>query len=283
MLFADLLSLHLVTFLMLFILVHVTFFSSRCMLELKFAIYYRAASLPSQASYAVLAEESQAFFRGVGNERNLVHLVEKSVEIKLKLWEIKADFLELKLGNQPHPLLQLWRHPWGKSRGNQREIRKSRTPKLLVADPSLSSSTPRTQTVFRNNYISLLSDLCACVHLKKKWRRKGSHSSSVSGSKLMNRIASYDFKPGKKATGWCTAQWKMLLFYAKTIVKESREFELARRLKKKKKKKKKKENTLAVWWLSGSVLSRCFLAPLGVLFVDHENTRGWTERCYNGL
>jgi len=37
---------------------HVTFFISRCMLELKFAIYYRAASLPSQASYAVLAEES---------------------------------------------------------------------------------------------------------------------------------------------------------------------------------------------------------------------------------
>jgi len=28
------------------------------MLELKFAIYYRAASLPSKASYAVLAEES---------------------------------------------------------------------------------------------------------------------------------------------------------------------------------------------------------------------------------
>jgi len=28
------------------------------MLELKFAIYYRAASLTSQASYAVLAEES---------------------------------------------------------------------------------------------------------------------------------------------------------------------------------------------------------------------------------
>jgi len=32
------------------------------MLVLKFAIYYRAASLPSQVSYAVLAEESQAFF-----------------------------------------------------------------------------------------------------------------------------------------------------------------------------------------------------------------------------
>jgi len=46
MLFADLLSLHLVPFLMFFILVHVTFFSSRCMLELKFATYHRAASLP---------------------------------------------------------------------------------------------------------------------------------------------------------------------------------------------------------------------------------------------
>jgi len=59
----DLLSLYLVTFLMFFLLVDVTFFSSRCMLELKFAMYYRAASLPSQASYAVLAEESQAFFK----------------------------------------------------------------------------------------------------------------------------------------------------------------------------------------------------------------------------
>jgi len=30
----------------------------------------------------------------------------------------------------------IWRHFWGKSRGNQTEIRKTRTPKLLVADPS---------------------------------------------------------------------------------------------------------------------------------------------------
>jgi len=37
------------------------------MVELKFAIYHRAASLSSQASYAVLAEESltsQALFKG---------------------------------------------------------------------------------------------------------------------------------------------------------------------------------------------------------------------------
>jgi len=46
--FADLVSLHLVTFLMFFfILVHVTFFSSRCMLELKFD---PSQSLSSQAS-----------------------------------------------------------------------------------------------------------------------------------------------------------------------------------------------------------------------------------------
>ncbi|MDD9818101.1 MAG: hypothetical protein OXU61_08225, partial [Gammaproteobacteria bacterium] len=70
-----------------------------------------AASLPSQASYAVLAEESHAFFK-----------------------------------HSPHT-------------------------------KSISNSA-----ILRNNYISLLSDLCACVHVKKKWRRKGSHSSSVSGS-----------------------------------------------------------------------------------------------------
>jgi len=58
MLFADLLSLH-VTFLMIFFYsCSCHFFSSRCMLEPKFAIYYRAASLPSQVSYAVLAEVS---------------------------------------------------------------------------------------------------------------------------------------------------------------------------------------------------------------------------------
>ena len=140
-------------------------FSSRCMLELKFAIYYRAASLPSQASYAVLAEESQAFFK-----------------------------------HFPHT-------------------------------NSISNSA-----ILRNNYISLLSDLCACVHLKKKLRRKGSHSSSVSGSNRLVWLQTW-----KKAMGWCTAQWKMLLFCAKTIVKESCKFELAR-LKKKKKKKTVKRN-----------------------------------------
>jgi len=99
------------------------------MLELKFAIYCRAATPLSQASYryAVLAEESQAFFKH---------------------------------------------------------------------NNSISNSA------ILRNYISLLSDLCAYVQVKKKkWRRKGSHSSSVGGS---NRLAS--LQTWKKAMGWRTAQ-----------------------------------------------------------------------------
>jgi len=57
---ADLLSLHLVTLLMCFYSCLCHFFSSRCMLELKFAIYHRAAVCPHrlpQEMYAELAEE----------------------------------------------------------------------------------------------------------------------------------------------------------------------------------------------------------------------------------
>jgi len=58
----------------------------------------------------------------------------------------------------------------------------------------------------------------------------------------------------------------MLLFCVKSIVRESRKFELTS-LKKKKKRRRRKKNILAAWRLSGSVLSRCFVVPLGVLFV----------------
>ena len=105
-----------------FILVHVTFFSRRCMLKLKFAINYRAASFPSQASYAVLAEESQAFFK-----------------------------------HSPHT-------------------------------NSISNSA-----FLRNNYISLLSDLCACVHVKINGIVK-----EAIVLQWAVQIASCGFKPGKK-------------------------------------------------------------------------------------
>jgi len=43
----------------------------------------------------------------------------------------------------------------------------------------------------------------------------------------------------------------------------------------------RKKNILAVWWLSGSVLSWCFLAPLGVLFVM-KTLQDEQYGCYNG-
>jgi len=52
------------------------------MLELKIAIYYRAESLPSQASYAVLAKESLGDFK-LGKSDGLVHC---SVKYAAVLW-----------------------------------------------------------------------------------------------------------------------------------------------------------------------------------------------------
>jgi len=61
----------------------------------------------------------------------------------------------------------------------------------------------------------------------------------------------------------------MLLFCAKTIVKESHNFELAR-LKKKKKKKKKK-----TFWLSGNFLVQFFRNAFHATghVVHHESTQ----------
>ena len=112
-----------------------------------------------------------------------------------------------------------------------------------------------------------------CTH-EEKWRHKGSHSSSVSSSNRLVWLQTW-----KKAMGWCTTQWKMLLFCAKTIVKESRKFELACLKKKKKKKKEKHFGCLATFWF-GAFAMLC--SATGRVFC-HENTRKWTVRCYNGL
>ena len=108
------------------------FFSSRCMLELKFAIYHRAASLSSQASSidAVLA---------------------------MQYW-----------------LMNHW------------------------SDRALFKHSPHTNSIsnsaiLRNNYISLLGDLCACVHVKKNGIVK-----EAIVLQWAVRITSCDFKPGKK-------------------------------------------------------------------------------------
>ena len=54
---------------------------------------------------------------------------------------------------------------------------------LLLHTNCISNSA-----ILCNNYISLLSNLCACVHAKKKWCCKGSHSSSVSSSNRLLRL-----------------------------------------------------------------------------------------------
>ena len=95
MLFADLLSLHRYIF-KWFLFLFMSLFS-RCMPELKFAIYHRAASLSSQVVCSIG-------------------------------WSITCSL-------QVCPAHQL----------------------------SISNST-----ILRNDYISLLSDLCACVHVKKQ-------------------------------------------------------------------------------------------------------------------
>jgi len=70
----------------------------------------------------------------------------------------------------------------------------------IIDQTRLSSNTPRTSTaIFRNNCISLLSDLCACVHVKKK-------NGIVKEAIVLQwavRIALCDFKPGEK--GWAGA------------------------------------------------------------------------------
>ena len=189
------------------------FFSSRYMLEMKFAIYHRAASLPSQAS--------------------------------------SADVCSIG-----------WR---------------------IIDQTRLSSNTPCTPTVFLiQQFCIIITFRCwvICVHAytwRKIWRCKGSYGFSVSGSNRLVWLQTW-----KKAKGWCTAQWKMLLFSAKTIVKESRKFELAHLEKKKKKKKKKKEKT---FWPSGDFLVWYFVMLFSATgcVKRHENTRRWTVGCYNSL
>ena len=148
--------------------------------------HHRASSLPSQASYAVLALESQTFFK-----------------------------------HSQHTI-------------------------------SISNSA-----ILRNNYISLLSDFCACVHVKKKWRRKGSHSSLVGGS---NRLVWLEKSDGLVL---CSVNCAAVLCdnhrerVTQIWASPSEEEE---------------EEERKTFWSSGDFLVRyfrdAFLVPLGVLFED---------------
>ena len=54
--------------------------------------------------------------------------------------------------------------------------------------PHTQANCTSNSAILRNNYILLLSDFCTCIHEKKKWCHKGSHSSSVSVSNHLVRL-----------------------------------------------------------------------------------------------
>jgi len=115
------------------------------------------------------------------------------------------------------------------------------------------------------------------LHVKKKWRRKGSHSSSVSS---LNRLVW--LQTWKKAMGWCTAQWKMLLFCVKTIVKESRIFWTSPSEEEEEEEEEEGRKTFGC-------MATFLFGTFAMLFsatgcvVHHESTWRWTAGSYNGL
>ena len=125
--------------------------------------------------------------------------------------------------------------------------------------------------ILRNNYISLLSDLCACVHAKKK-------NGVVKEAIVLQwavRIASRDFQPGKKRWASALLSEKCCGFVQKPSW-QSCKFELARL---KKKKKEKHLGRLVTFWFG--TFAMLFSATRCV--VRHESTRRRTVGCYNGL
>ena len=132
----------------------------------------------------------------------------------------------------------------------------------FLQTPPLTPTVFLISAVLRNNYISLLSDLCACVHVKNKWRRKGSHSSSVSGSNCLAWLQTW-----KKSGGLVHCSVKNAAVLCENHRERVTQIWIRPSEEEEEEEEERKKNILAVWRLSGSVLSRCFLAPLGVFFV----------------
>ena len=110
---------------------------------------------------------------------------------------------------------------------------------FLQTLPAHTNSTSNS-AILRNNYILLLGDFCACVHMKKKWHHKGSHSSSMSDSNHLTRFQTYKkWWVGALLSGKCCCfVWKPS--------RKSRKFELAHP----KKKKEKFFGCLATFWFN---------------------------------
>ena len=144
---------------------------------------------------------------------------------------------------------------------------KNHWPDQVLFKHFLHTNCISTSAILRNNSLFFCYVICAHAYTwRKKWHRKGSRSSSVSSLNRLVRLQTW-----KKAMGWCTAQWKMLPFCAKTILKESHKFEIACLKKKKKEKHFGHPETFWFWFFRDAC------------FVCHKNTRRWMVGCYNSL
>ena len=97
--------------------------------------------------------------------------------------------------------------------------------------------------LYSNTVILVIVAKWSCMWIWK-WNHKQSHSSWMSGYKHLVRLW--------KVKGLCNAQWKMGLFQAKAIMKDTHNFDLTDWRKKK----------IDFGGVSGLILSLCFLVPL---------------------
>ena len=133
-----------------------------------------------------------------------------------------------------------------------------------------------SSAILRNNYISLLSDLCACEHVKKNGAVK-----EAIVLQWMVRLASCNFKPGKKGDGLVHCSVKNAAVLCENHRERVTRIWTSPSEEEKKKKKKKKEKhfgRLVTFWFGTFAL---LFSATGCV-VRHENTRRWTVGCYNG-
>jgi len=146
----------------------------------------------------------------------------------------------------------------------------------IINQTRLSSNTPCTPRVpsntaiLCNNYISLLSD-CVHVYTWRKWHRKWSHSSSVTGSNCLLRLQSC-----KKSDELvhCSAE--------NAVVLCENHRESVTQIWTSTSEERKKENIFFIWQLSGLVFSWRFFCATRSL-VGHENTWIWIVCCYKSF
>jgi len=86
---------------------------------------------------------------------------------------------------------------------------------------------------------------------EEKWRRKGSHSSSMSSSNCLMWLQTW-----KKVRGWCIPLWKMLLFCCENHHERVMQIWTSPSEEEVEEEEEEERNTF--WQLSGSVLSLAF-------------------------